>query len=63
MSSHRDEMMVVTCLKCRAWYNMDYEYHLDDEHFSPRTGELCVADDTDWDIRVVPYREDWRIAH
>lgn len=58
-----DSMMVVTCRKCRGWYNMDYEYHLDDEHFDMHTGEVCVAGDDDWDIAVVPYRVTWRIAN
>lgn len=56
-------MMVVTCRKCRAWYSMDYEYHLDDHHFNFRTGEECYASDYDWDIVCVPYREDWPVAY
>lgn len=56
-------MLVVTCLKCRAWYNMDMEPHLDDEHFNPRTGEPCTAGDEDWYIVDVTYRNEWRYAH
>lgn len=54
--------MVVTCTNCRAWYNMDMEEALPSEHFNFRTGEQCVAEDTDWFIDVVPYREDWYYA-
>ena len=58
-----DTMMVVTCLECRAWYNMDYEPALYDEHFDMRTGKPCVnTDDKMWTIDVVPYRQDWRFA-
>jgi len=58
-----DAMMVVTCKRCRAWYNMDFEPHLDDFHYNPRSGEECNNTDNDgWEIRMVPYREDWRWA-
>lgn len=56
-------MTVVTCSKCRAWYNMDFEPHLDDDHFNPRTGEPCHAGDEGWDLRTVYYRVDWQIAY
>ena len=58
-----DTMMVVTCKKCRAWYSMDFEYPLDDEHFDFKTGEECYASDNDWDIRTVQYREDWDVVY
>lgn len=53
------ETMVATCIKCRAWYNMDMEYGLDDEHFNFRTGEPCIASDDDWAIFAIPHRHDW----
>lgn len=58
-----DTTLVVTCLKCRAWYNMDMEEHLDDEHFDFHTGEPCLAEDEDWYIIEVPYREEWQYAN
>lgn len=59
-----DEMMVVTCRVCRAWYSMDFEPAIDSEHFDMRTGELCPNnDDNDWMIISVPYREDWEVAY
>lgn len=56
-------MMVTTCLLCRAWYNMDMEEHLDDEHFNMRTGEACHAEDSDWFIVEVPFRPRWQYAN
>lgn len=56
-----ETMMVVTCRDCRAWYSMDFEEGIDDEHYNMRTGRLCPNNDnSNWDIREVPYREDWR---
>lgn len=57
-------MMVVTCKVCRAWYSMDFEYGIDNEHYDMRTGELCSNnDDEHWMILEVPYREDWEYAN
>lgn len=56
------ETMVVTCTKCRAWYNMDMEEGLDNHHFNMRTGELCPSDDDNWVVDVVPGRDDWQYA-
>lgn len=56
-----DTMMVVTCKKCRAWYSMDYELPIYDDHFDMRTGQPC-NNEYEWDIQEVPYREDWRYA-
>lgn len=42
---------------------MDMEEHLDDEHFNQRTGEVCIAGDEEWEIREVPFRQDWRYAN
>jgi len=57
------ETSIATCSKCRAWYNTDMEYFLDDEHYDFRTGEPCVASDEDWYIVTVPDREDWHIVY
>lgn len=57
------KMLVVTCMKCRAWYSMDYEWGLPDEHYDMRTGEECIAGDEDWYIIQVPYREEWKYAY
>ena len=56
-------MMVVTCINCRAWYNMDFEEALDDCHYNPRTGEVCEGDDFSWHMAEVPYRTNWRYAN
>lgn len=56
-------MMVITCRLCRAWYNMDMEPHLADEHFNFATGEPCLAGDDDWYIIQVAYRDDWAYAY
>lgn len=58
----KSEMIVITCRKCRAWYNMDMEEALDDDHFDMHTGEPCHADDTEWDMSFVSYRDNWRVA-
>ena len=60
MSEHT--MMVATCLKCRGWYNQDFEEGLPDEHFDMRTGEECL-NPFEWHIVVVPHRRDWRYAY
>lgn len=54
---------VVTCTKCRAWYNMDMEYALESEHFNFQTGEPCVAADDEWMMVEVPDRTDWQFAY
>lgn len=59
-----DTMMVATCRDCRAWYSMDFEEAIDDEHFNMRTGRLCPNNDaSNWQILEVPYRENWRDAN
>lgn len=59
-----DTMMVATCKVCRAWYNMDMEYGVPNEHWDTRTGKLCRNDDDDdWWIVEVPGRDDWEVAH
>lgn len=54
---------VVTCTKCRAWYNMDMEEALESEHFDFHTGQPCVAGDDEWMIVEVPDRTDWYTAY
>lgn len=53
--------LVATCRKCRAWYNMDMEPHMPDEHFDMRTGEPCYNED-DWYI-VETDNKDWRFVN
>lgn len=54
-----NKMLVVTCNKCLAWYNMDMMPGLEDDHFDMYTGKPCHNEDS-WAIHEVPYRNDWQ---
>lgn len=57
------EAMIVTCLRCKGWYDMDFEEGWDDHHTAPDGSPCepakCVTDEHGHCASF--HNEDWRI--